>query len=157
MIAIPQFGAPQPGRAYPDRPAAFGVALRDGRLAIARITLSGGAVVYDLPGGGIDPGEGPAQAMVREFGEEVGLRVAAGAELTRADQYFNNPEGAAFNVRGVFFTATVLAEPPGLKIEDDHERVWLDPVEALKSVRREAHAWAISVWLRSQAGRVGSA
>ena len=157
MAAIPQFGAPGPGRAYPDRPAAFGIALREGRLAIARITLSDGAVVYDLPGGGIDPGEGPAQAMVREFGEEVGLKVEAETELTRADQYFNNPEGAAVNVRGVFLTAAILADRPGLKIEDDHELVWLDPVEAMTSVRREAHAWAIAVWLRRQAGRIGSA
>ena len=150
MAAIPQFGTAQPGRAYPDRPAAFGIGLHDGRLAMARITLSNGAVVYDLPGGGIDPGEGAAQAMVREFGEEVGLRVAAGAEIARADQYFNNPEGGAVNVRGVFLAATDLVEQPGLKIEDDHELVWLDPVEAMRRVRREAHAWAVAAWLRQQ-------
>lgn len=151
MTAIPQFGTPQAGRAYPDRPAAFGIAARDGRLAIARITLPGDRIVHDLPGGGIDEGEGPAQALVREFGEEVGLRVEAGAGVVRADQYFNSPEGRAFNVRGVFMTATVLAEAPGLKVEDDHELVWLDPIVALKLMRREAHAWAIAAWLRAQA------
>jgi len=153
MDAIPQFGAPLPGRAYPDRPAAFGIALRDGRLAVARITLAGGRQVHDLPGGGIDAGEGPAEALVREFGEEVGLRVAAGAELVRADQYFNSPEGSAHNVRGVFMTATVLAEAADLKIEDDHELIWLDPLEALGLMRREAHAWAIAAWLRDLARR----
>ena len=152
MAAIPQFGTAQPGRAYPDRPAAFGIAAREGKLAMARITLSGGAVVHDLPGGGIDPGETPAQAMVREFGEEVGLAIEAGPELLRADQYFNNPEGQAFHVRGVFLTATVRADRPGLKIEDDHELVWLDPVAAMTSVRREAHAWAIAHWLREGLG-----
>ena len=149
MAAIPQFGAPEPGRAYPDRPAAFGIALREGRLAIARITGPRVGVVYDLPGGGVDAGESVAQAMVREFGEEVGLRVEAGPELVRGDQYFNNPEGAAFNVRGVFLAATVTAEAHGLKIEDDHELVWLEPVEAMKLMRREAHAWAIAAWLRA--------
>ncbi len=151
MAAIPQFGAPDLGRAYPDRPAAFGIATRDGRIAIARITLRAG-LAYDLPGGGIDPGETPAQAMVREFGEEVGLAVEAGPELLRADQYFNNPEGLAFNVRGVFFPATVQAERPDLKIEDDHELVWLEPVDAMTCVRREAHAWAIARWLRGDLG-----
>lgn len=148
MVAIPQFGAPFAGRAYPDRPAAFGIAPREGRLAVARITLADGRQVHDLPGGGIDAGEGPAEALVREFGEEVGLRVEAGVELVRADQYFNSPEGSAFNVRGVFMTATVMAEAPVLKIEDDHELVWLDPIEAMTLVRREAHAWAIAAWLR---------
>jgi len=153
MVAVPQFGAPEAGRAYPDRPAAFGIALNDTRLVTARITLGDGRIVYDLPGGGIDAGEGPAEAMVREFGEEVGLRVRAGPELTRADQYFTNPEGHAYNVRGVFLTAMVLSEAPALKVEGDHELVWLEPVEALTLMRREAHAWAIAAWLRSQVRR----
>jgi 8-oxo-dGTP diphosphatase len=145
---IPLFGAPEPGFAYPDRPAAFGVAVREGRLAIARITIPGFPILYDLPGGGIDPGESEADAMAREFGEEVGLRVTAGPEIARADQFFVNPDGERYNVRSVFFVAEIAGEAAGLKIEADHELVWLTPDEAMAKVRRESHAWAVAAWLR---------
>lgn len=32
--------------------------------------------VWDLPGGHVDPGESPAQALVRELGEELGIDLA---------------------------------------------------------------------------------
>jgi 8-oxo-dGTP diphosphatase len=38
---------------------------------------------WTLPGGTVEPGESPAQAVVRELAEECGLPVRAGAELGR--------------------------------------------------------------------------
>jgi 8-oxo-dGTP diphosphatase len=149
MATVPQFGAPEPGHAYPDRPAAFGILLRGEHIALVEVTTPGKPLWRDLPGGGIDPGETPEQAMVREFGEETGLRVRPGAAFLRADQFFINGDGDRFNVRGVFMTATLEAEAPSLKIEDDHELIWRMPLEAIAIVRREAHAWAIAAWLRS--------
>jgi 8-oxo-dGTP diphosphatase len=148
MAAIPQFGAPEPGCAYPDRPAAFGILVRGREIALVEVTTPGKPLWRDLPGGGIDPGESPEQAVAREFGEETGLRVTAGATFLRADQFFINGDGERFNVRGVFMTATLEAHAPGLKIEDDHELIWRSPLEAITMVRREAHAWAIAAWLR---------
>lgn len=148
MSTVLQFGAPEAGHDYPDRPAAFGILARGDEIALVEVTTPGKPLWRDLPGGGIDPGESPEQAMVREFGEETGLRVRPGETFLRADQFFINGDGARFNVRGVFMTA-VLEEPaPGLKIEDDHELIWRSPLEALAVVRREAHAWAIAAWLR---------
>jgi 8-oxo-dGTP diphosphatase len=43
-----------------------------------------------------------------------------------------------------------LGEDAGLKIEDDHTLIWLPPVEALARLRHDAHAWAVSAWLRLQ-------
>jgi 8-oxo-dGTP diphosphatase len=149
MSPIPQFGTPRPGRAYPDRPAAFGIAARGDRIALAEVAIPGRSLQYDLPGGGIDPGETPQQAAVREFGEETGLVVTAGDILVRADQYFVNDDGQTFNVRGVFMTVAVAGEDAGLKIEDDHTLIWRTPLEAIRLVRREAHAWAIAAWLRT--------
>ncbi len=148
MTAVLQFGAPEPGHAYPDRPAAFGVLARGDEIALVEVTTPGKPLWRDLPGGGIDPGESPEQAMVREFGEEAGLRVRPGKTFLRADQFFINGDGERFNVRGVFMTATLEAEAPQLKIEHDHELIWRPPLEALRIVRREAHAWAIATWLR---------
>ena len=81
-----QFGEAEPGVDYRDRPAAFGVLVRDGRLAVVRVTLPDRPPFIDLPGGALDEGEDDAAALVREFGEETGLTVRQGALLLRADQ-----------------------------------------------------------------------
>ncbi len=52
-----------------------------------------GRLYYVFPGGGVEPGESPAEAVVREVAEELGLRVAPGrlvAEVAAGDavQYF---------------------------------------------------------------------
>ncbi len=144
-----QFGAAQPGLTYIDRQAAFGVAERDGRIAIAAITVHlGQAPVFDLPGGGVDPGESETEALVREFGEEVGLLVKAGSLLVRATQIFIDPNGRALNNHGAFYAASLTGEDPALKIEDDHELVWMEPMDFIRRARHEAQAWAVAVWLR---------
>lgn len=147
-MSVPQFGAPEPGRDYPDRPAAFAVVEREGKIAIVRVTFEGGGGRTDLPGGGLDPGETPQQAAARECGEEAGLVIAIEAQVTAADHYFVNEKGEAKNTRGLFFAARFERENPGLKIEDDHALVWMDPIEALLALDRESHVWALAAWLR---------
>ena len=144
-----QFGTPEDGVAYRDRPAAFGVAVRDGRLAVVRVEKPGLTPWWDLPGGALDPGEDDAQALVREFGEETGLIVRAGRLLTRADQLFRLPDGAPVNNRSGLYLAEVAGEEAGLKIEDDHTLEWVEPVEALARLRHDSHAWAVARWLRN--------
>src|SRR5207244_390382 len=90
LMATRQFGRPEPGREYRDRPAAFGIIDRDGRIAMVRVQKPDAKAWHDLPGGAIDPGETAAQAVVREFGEETGLVVAAGEPYAEANQYFIN-------------------------------------------------------------------
>ncbi|HEX3364669.1 NUDIX domain-containing protein [Phenylobacterium sp.] len=147
-MTIPQFGEPEPGRSYPDRPAAFVIVERDGRIAMARVTFEGGGGRLDLPGGGIDPGETPQQAAIRECGEEVGLAVAVEGEVARADHFFTNEDGSSVNTRGVFFAARLEAAAPHLKIEDDHALEWMTPHEALVRLDRDSHVWAVAMWLR---------
>ena len=144
-----QFGVRAPGVDYPDRPAAFGVVSREGRLALVRITRSDAAPYLDLPGGALDPGEDDEAALVREFGEETGLRVRPVRRLGRARQYLVKTDGAAANNLCALFEAYVVGEDGGLKIEADHELVWLEPLEALRRLRHDAHAWAVAAWLRA--------
>lgn len=148
-MSVPQFGASEPGRDYPDRPAAFVVLAHAGRIACVRIAWRHGGPKVDLPGGGLDPGETHAEAAVRECGEEAGLKVAiAGEAFVRADHYFVNDEGRRNNTRGRFFEARLEGDAPELKIEDDHTLIWLEPLEALRALDRESHAWALTAWLR---------
>ena len=145
----PQFGEPRPGAAYPDRPAAFAIVERDGLIAVLRVEEGGRAGQLDLPGGGIDPGETEAQAVVRECGEEAGLKVAVEtAPFTRADHYFVSGDGSFHNTRAGFFVGRVLAEDDSLKIESD-TLLWMSPQEALAQLSRDSHAWAVAVWIRS--------
>lgn len=150
-MGVPQFGTPDPGRLYRDRPAAFGVLERGGEIALVRVEKPGYASWLDLPGGALDPGEDDAAALVREFGEETGLVVSAGAVLGRADQYFVNTDGETFNNRQALFEARLVGEAPALKIEDDHTLVWRTPLEAVSRLRHASHAWAVAAWLRARA------
>jgi 8-oxo-dGTP diphosphatase len=151
-MTTPQFGQAEPGAAYPDRPAAFVVVERDGRIALVRVERPGRGLVLDLLGGGIDDGETPAEAAVRECGEEAGLVVALDAEpFVNADHFFLHNDGVVRNTRGSFFVGRVVAEDAALKIEDDHELVWMAADEALLRLDRESHVWAVVTWLRLRA------
>jgi 8-oxo-dGTP diphosphatase len=152
MRVVPQFGQPEPGLEYPDRPAAFAIVARPGgEIATVRVDYPDGEVRIDLPGGGIDAGEDAEIAAVRECGEEAGLRVAVTREIARADHFFLNQQDRPVNTRGVFFEARLLAEDPSLKVEGDHTLVWMRAEEALMRLSRESHVWALVSWLRARA------
>lgn len=149
MRAVPQFGEAQPGRAYPDRPAAFAVVSGpDGMIATVRVEHENARPRLDLPGGGVDAGETAAQAAVRECGEEVGLRIEVDEAFEQADHYFQNIDGGTVNTRGQFFAAQLIGEAPELKIEDDHTLIWMPPEQAVMRLSRDSHAWAVAAWLR---------
>jgi 8-oxo-dGTP diphosphatase len=144
-MATPQFGDPDPAHGYRDRPAAFGVLAREGRIALVEVKKPGHDAWFDLPGGALDPGEDDVAAVVREFGEETGLLVEAGDFLGRADQYFATTEGERRNNRQAFFDVRLVREAPQLKIEADHSLVWMAPLEAISRLRHESHAWAVAL------------
>ena len=147
-----QFGAPESGLDYLRRPTAFGLVFRDGRLACVRVDRGEGSY-FDLPGGAIDGEETEPEALVREFLEETGLHIAPVERIGEAAQYFRKSDGSPVNNLAGFWTADISRHDPAAKVEDDHELVWLDPVAALASLRHDAHAWAVAVWLRRVADR----
>ena len=144
-----QFGQREPGVVYRFRPAAFGIAPRDGKIAMVKVTVEGQGSWFDLPGGGVDPGEDDPAAVVREFGEETGLKVRCGALAARAGQLFRLPDGEPVNNHSGHYVVEIIGEDPALKIEDDHELVWFTPEEALTRLRHDSHAWAVLSWLRA--------
>jgi 8-oxo-dGTP diphosphatase len=144
---IPKFGRCEPGDPYIARPTVFGLALNDaGRLAFVRIARET-RVSWDLPGGMIDPGETEPAALVREFCEETGWRVAPGALITRAEQFTITRTGERRLNQCAFYLCRLIEMTDG-KIEADHDLVWLDAHQALTRLRHEAAAWAVTSWLR---------
>ncbi|MDN4598009.1 NUDIX hydrolase [Leifsonia virtsii] len=65
------------------RVAAYGVITEGDRILLAHWN-EGGKSGWTLPGGGIDPGEDPADALLREITEETGY-LAEGGELLGID------------------------------------------------------------------------
>ena len=142
-----QFGRAPEDATPRDRPAAFAVVERDGKVATVFIQRPDGTYT-DLPGGALDGDETDAQALVREFGEETGLVVRPLRLLGRASQFLRTVEGEPVNNRCALFEAEATGEDAALKIEDDHTLQWLDPHEALRVLRHDAHAWAVLAWMR---------
>lgn len=143
-----QFGEPLPGRVHRERPAAFGIAVRDALVAVVRVRPEEGGDYIDLPGGAIDPGEDEVQALIREFGEETGLVVTAGQRITGIRQYFVlSSDEPVNNIAGVYWVEVTGADA-ALKIEADHELVWVEPADAIRRLRHDGHAWAVAKWMR---------
>jgi len=140
---VPTFGSPPRDQRAVPRPSAYAVVLdAHDRIAVVR-TPKG----IFLPGGGIDPGESPRDAMVREVLEECGLSVEPGSWSAIARDYAHSPEEAThFEKRCTFYDARVVG-PAGMPHERDHELQWLAPSTAMDVLTRASHRWVVSQWL----------
>ena len=72
---IKRYGdAVSPGKTYRRRPGVYAILLRDGEILTTH--QSDPNPEFQLPGGGIDPGEHPIAALHREVMEETGWHIA---------------------------------------------------------------------------------
>ena len=82
--------APDANRRYTLRPGAYAILPLGRRLLLtAQIT---DIVDIQLPGGGIDPGESPVQALHREVLEETGWRIGSPRRLGAFRRFVYMPE-----------------------------------------------------------------
>jgi 8-oxo-dGTP diphosphatase len=140
--SVPTFGAEAALHPRIVRPSAYGLIRNEaGLLALAR-TPEG---VF-LPGGGIEGGESPAEAVVREAMEECGLVVRPGAWTRRAVDFVTSAkERTHFEKRCTFVAAELEAIGPS-EGEPDHELQWAEPAVAQELVSHPSHRWAIATW-----------
>lgn len=95
---------------------------RGGRILICRRTAEQShALKWEFPGGKVEPGETPQQALERELQEELGIRHAAGEEITRYEYNYpgKNP------ILLIFFRITEFEGEPANLIF--HEIRWEPP------------------------------
>jgi len=95
------------------RIAAYGLARRADQLLLVQI----GSGEWMLPGGGVEHGEHPEQALVREMREETGLDVAAGALLHVGNHHRMIRRNTDFHC--VFFVYAVTVTGGSLRAEPD--------------------------------------
>jgi 8-oxo-dGTP diphosphatase len=135
---IPLFGEEDPGKEYVLRPGGYAV-IFDARGRLAVVATAEG---LHLPGGGLEAGESPEAAAVREVAEETGLAVVLGERLGVADELVFAPsENVHYRKRCSFFRATVTAT--GAPTEADHELQWMEPAAALRELHHEVQRWAV--------------
>jgi 8-oxo-dGTP diphosphatase len=93
---------------------------RDGRVLLTRRPDDrhmGG--LWEFPGGKVDPGESPTQALARELVEELDLAVEVGTPIT-----FAVHEEPGLRILLLFYAATILSGTP--RSLDGQELAWVE-------------------------------
>ncbi len=127
---IRRYGTPpEPGRIYRRRPGVYAILLRGGSLLATHQMEP--MPEFQLPGGGIDPGEHPIPALHREVMEETGWRIAGLRRLGAFRRFTYMPEYDLWAEK----VCTVYAAHPvrrlGPPTEAGHTAIWLPVNEAL--------------------------
>lgn len=137
------------------RLAALALVVREDRMLLTRISVRGHHPgLWHLPGGGVDHGEHPEEALAREFAEETGLVPTVGRLLGSHDVHFTGtaPNGRQEDFHGVHlvYAATVPegTEPRVLEEDGTTDAVaWVPLTELregtlpLSDVTQAALAW----------------
>ncbi|WP_299294758.1 NUDIX hydrolase [uncultured Tateyamaria sp.] len=130
---IRRFGAPpQKGRTYTRRPGAYAILPRDGRVLLTY--QHGLDPEFQLPGGGIDPGESPLRALHREVFEETGWHIARPRRIGAFKRFVYMPEYTlwAEKLCHIYVAHPVRSVCP--PTEPEHESVWMTPQQAIATV-----------------------
>lgn len=135
-----RFGEPaRKGVKYTERAGVYAVLERDGRLLVTFQERP--LAEYQLPGGGIDPGEGAIQALHREVREETGWSIRISRRLGVYQRFTYMPD---YDLWARKLCHVYLAHPTlclGTPTEPYHTAVWLDPGDAVARLASAGDAW----------------
>jgi 8-oxo-dGTP pyrophosphatase MutT (NUDIX family) len=73
------------------RVAIYGVLVENGKVLLTETRVPSGVIV-NFPGGGLELGEAPEEALAREFMEETRLHVEVGDLLFASRRFHQNPD-----------------------------------------------------------------
>ena len=136
---IKRYGnSPKRGQSYKLRPGTYAILPRDGQLLLTY--QDDPHFEFQLPGGGIDPGESPIQALHREVFEETGWRIAKPLRLGAFRRFVYMPE---YDLNAEKICHIYLARPVrphGPPTEKGHHAVWMDARAAVHELSNDGDA-----------------
>ncbi|MEL6410805.1 MAG: NUDIX hydrolase [Pseudomonadota bacterium] len=137
-----RFGdTPKPGEQYFKRPGVYAILPRGGNLLLSLQGKRNPAL--HLPGGGIDPGESPLQALYREVLEETGWLIAKPRRMGAYREYVYMPE---YDIWADKSCTVYYAEPVrqlGPATEAYHEAVFMDADTASNSIESSGERYFV--------------
>lgn len=96
-----------------------------GRILIAQRQNSGRfANKWEFPGGKVDPGETPPQALCRELEEELGLQAEIGALYS--ETVYIHEQG---QIRQFTYWVDLPARPESIQLSEHQAAVWITVAE----------------------------
>lgn len=125
-----------------ERHSARAIILREGRAAMVYSQKHG---YYKFPGGGIEPGESPREAMLRETAEEAGLRVIPESVreygLVHRAQQSTSQEKEIFVQDNYYFLCRAWEEEGAQRLdpyeaEEGFQLRWIEPEKAILANRQ---------------------
>ena len=146
---IPRYGTPpETGRRYRRRAGAYAVLWRDGEVLLTHQDQPWPE--FQLPGGGIDPGESPVQALHREVYEETGWSIAQPVRIGAFRRFTYMPEYDrwAEKLCAIYSARPVrrLGPPP----EAGHSAVWMPMAQAARLLANEGDRhFLLRAWNRA--------
>jgi 8-oxo-dGTP diphosphatase len=142
---IRRYGTPPTaGQRYKLRPGAYAILPRGGDLLL---TFQGAPHhEVQLPGGGIDPGESPIQALHREVFEETGWRIATPVRLGAFRRFVFMPEYDMFAEKLCHIYAAHPVRSHGAPSEEGHQAVWLNADAAISELSNDGDRAFVTAW-----------
>lgn len=129
-----------PAARTPVRVRAGAIVIRDGRILLIHFTDE---AYYEIPGGGVEAGETPQGAVVRELREESGLAGAVRAEVARVWKDGRREHYFTLDARGELGPPETLDTYGGIP-------VWVPVADLPRTpVWPRRLAWRIAHWHRS--------
>ncbi|MEP5762466.1 MAG: NUDIX hydrolase [Litoreibacter sp.] len=133
---IRRFGeAIVPGQSYRARPGAYAV-ISDG-AGVLLTHQSQPHSEFQLPGGGIDPGESPLQALYREVLEETGYTVHAPRRLGAYRRFVFMGEYGFWAEKICHIYLARVGRRHGEPHEAGHSAHWVNPVDAMGLIKND--------------------
>lgn len=128
---IPRVGhPPEPNRQYTLRPGAYCILPTNGQFLLTEEFENEPDI--QLPGGGIDPGEGPLQAVHREVMEETGWTIAHPRRLGAFRRFTFMPDYDLWAEKLCHVFVALPVRQTQEPVETFHRTIWADGESALR-------------------------